>query len=183
VLAKQLAEEKRKEAELEKNLANTKAELLKDEASLAEDKKVFVSKDVEIAHLTKALADVQRDHAPCPGSLGVILECVVLDCMSNWSFGYFVGHHLAVCHFGGLFDKHAAGIRMFNTLPGTCAYMFLSPAPPYESEVSLRIDLLSTTFIFSAMVVQGSLCPGYVLLRGTRGILSNLLPGYIEFWM
>jgi hypothetical protein len=36
VLAKQLAEEKRKEAELEKNLANTKAELLKDEANLAE---------------------------------------------------------------------------------------------------------------------------------------------------
>ena len=53
-LAKQLEEEKRKEAELEKNLSKTKAELDKDEKALAEDKKVFASKVRQPARLRAA---------------------------------------------------------------------------------------------------------------------------------
>ena len=49
----QLAEEMRKEEELEANLKKTKADLEKDEKDLAEDKKVIVKQDAEIEDLRK----------------------------------------------------------------------------------------------------------------------------------
>ena len=78
-LAKELAEEKRKEEELEKNLKKTKAELEKDEKNLAEDKKVFASKDAEIADLKKRLAELQKQHEPCAGTLLVHMKEDALD--------------------------------------------------------------------------------------------------------
>ena len=87
-LAAQLDEEKKKEAELElslakekKNLATTKAELEKDEKNLAEDQKVFASKDAEIADLKKRLADLQKEHNPCPGHATVVLVLFVCACI------------------------------------------------------------------------------------------------------
>jgi uncharacterized coiled-coil protein SlyX len=87
-LAKTLAEERRKVAELEKMLKRTTAaDFDKNEQALAEDNKVFASKDAEIAYLKQSIkklsatiadrdktirkrdADLLQEHAPADADL------------------------------------------------------------------------------------------------------------------
>ena len=90
-LDQKLADEKRKEAELERmldlekqreeelkgNLDKTRAELAKDEQQLAEDKKIFESKDAEILDLRRQLEKLQKEYKNALGLFPVVAcRCV-----------------------------------------------------------------------------------------------------------